>query len=361
MSVTKRITGLVFLLLAVTVGVMIWLTDWQMTTHFQAYVTAVGAADHEHMMGMYGVHELAYLSSVHRGLAWVGAGMLIVGLAASYVLARGISEPLRRLCFAVAEIQEGKYGQKVEITTGGELASLAEAFNSMSDRLATNEKLRKRLLADIAHELRTPITIIQGNLEGMIDGIIEPNKAQLISLYEEAVHLSRLIKDLRDLSLANAGHLPLEKTKVSLLQLAGRSIALLNPIAEEKGILLSYSGSDAIVEADPGRTTQIIQNLLSNALRYARTRVTVTVTEEDEWAEVAVADDGPGIPPEHLPHIFDQFYRIDEARDRQSGGSGIGLAIVKSLVEAHGGTVSVHSVPGEGTTFMVRFKKLSAC
>lgn len=357
MTIKQQISGLVFLLLALTVGVMIWLTNWQMTSHFQAYLSAVGASS-GHMMlpgGELGTHEITYLSSVHEGLAWVGIGLLLLGLAASYALAQRIAEPIHKLAIAVAAIKEGKYGQTVPPTHSSELTVLSEAFNSMSERLATNEKLRRRLLADIAHELRTPVTVIQGNLEGLAEGIVEPTKEQFLSLHEEAVHLSRLITDLRDLSLADAGHLPLERTAVSLLQAAQKCIVLLSPIAEERKLSIAVQGPEGLITADSGRIMQVFRNLLTNAIRYASSKVEITIQETPGEVSVLVADDGEGILAEHLPYIFGQFYRANEARDRQSGGSGIGLAIVKSLVEAHGGTIQVASIQGKGTVFTLRF------
>lgn len=357
MGIRKRITGLVFLLLALTVGIMTWLTDWQMTGHFQAYLAAVHGTG-GHMMGMQGMgmHETAYISSVHNGLAWVGVSLLIIGLIASYALAKGISDPIKQLAAAVSEVKEGRLGQRVTITTGGELDSLAEAFNSMSERLETNERLRRRLLADIAHELRTPVTIIQGNLEGLTEGVIEPTKEQFYSLYEEAVHLGRLITDLRDLSLADAGHLPLDKSEISILQIATKNVSLITPLAEEKGIAISVEGIDAMIQADPGRIMQVFRNVLSNAIRYAVAKIDIQIREENGWVEVTVTDDGQGIPEEHIPFLFKHFYRADEVRDRNSGGSGIGLAIVKSIMEAHGGTVSVSSRLGVGTKFVLNFR-----
>ncbi len=353
-GITSRITGLMFLLIAVTVFLLVYLASLQMTDLFQDYV-----GGHMMHMGM-GSPEKDFLTSVHQSLIWVGAGIMLIGLAASFALARTITMPLRLLSVAVREIARGNYGQRVHITSQDEVGQVAMAFNGMAESLEANNLLRKRLLADIAHELRTPLTVIQGNLEGMLDGVVEMNKEQLSSLYEETVQLNRLIGDLRDLSLAEAGQLVLDRQPADINQLVARSLSMIKPLADEKQITTECVLADIpLLAVDASRITQVLYNLLTNAIRYtpAGGRVIVTTGQtrvgQADWLQLSVCDNGQGIAAADLPYIFEQFYRADKSRARKSGGSGIGLAIVKKLVETHGGRVEVESTPGQGSCFNV--------
>jgi len=355
-SITYRITGLMFLLIALTVFLLVYLANQQMTDLFQDYVGQTGHMMH---MGM-GQQEREFLASVHQALIWVGAGIMLVGLAASYALARSITVPLRTLSGAVKEIARGNYGQRVQINSGDEVEQVARAFNGMAESLETNNQMRKRLLADIAHELRTPLAVIQGNLEGMLDGVVEMDKEQVNSIYEETVHLNRLIGELRDLSLAEAGQLVLDKRLTDVSQLVVRALSKIKPLADEKGIVVESRLAEVPqAEIDASRINQVVYNLLTNAIRYtpAGGLIVVAATQAGEgkagWLKLSVSDTGQGIAAEDLPHIFDHFYRADKSRARKSGGSGIGLAIVKQLVEAHGGRVEVESAPGRGSCFYV--------
>lgn len=357
-SITYRITGLMFMLVALTASLLTYLANQQMTDLFKDYLVQLEG----HMMGHMGMGlpEWEFLESVHESLKWVGAGIVVVGLAASYALAHSITVPLRKLNSAVQEIARGNYGQRVFIDSGDEVQQLATGFNNMAEALETNNQLRRRLLADIAHELRTPLAVIKGNLEGMLDGVIEADKEQLASLHEETVHLTRLICDLRDLSLAEAGQLTLEKSPTDLRQLVSRSVSMLKPLASEKGIGLESSLAETpLVGLDASRINQVVYNLLTNAVRYtpAGGRISVAteviVDDKKDWIRLTVSDTGQGIAAEDLPHIFDHFYRADKSRNRKSGGSGIGLSIVKTLVETHGGRVEVASELGRGSSFYV--------
>lgn len=352
-SITHRITGLMFLLIAVTVFLLTYLANQQMADLFQNYLGHPGGMMRH--IGM-GLPEREFLESVHQALNWVGAGIMIIGLAASYALARSITVPLRKLNAAVQEVARGNYGQRVNIESNDEVQQLAAAFNGMAEALETNNQLRKRLLADIAHELRTPLAIIQGNLEGMLDGVVETDKEQLHSLYEETVHLNRLIGDLRDLSLAEAGQLSLDRQPTDLNQLVSRSVALLKPLADERQLAMDCALAPLPpLDLDARRINQIVYNLLTNAIRHTPPagRVTLTTEKLADWIRLSVCDTGVGIDPADLPYIFEHFYRADKSRARKSGGSGIGLAIVKKLVETHGGRVEVESVPGRGSCFHV--------
>ena len=267
---------------------------------------------------------------------------------------------MRKLNLAAQAVASGQYDYQVEITTDDEVGQLAGAFNQMSKTLAENQVLRKRLFADIAHEMKTPLAIIQGNLEGILEGVIEPSSEQIRSLLEETVHLNRIIIDLRDLSLAEAGQLPLEIAKTDINALISRSVQLLHPLAEDKHVALKQVlGSVPELEVDAGRMTQVVYNLLTNAIRYTPENGSVIISSAlvcekgSEWVRIQVQDTGIGIKEEDLSFVFNHFYRADASRDRKSGGAGLGLAIVKQLVERHQGFVTVSSVLGHGSLFEV--------
>lgn len=368
-SITARITGLMSLSIAATVFLLIYLADEQMVELFQEYLVVQQMEMSQGLVGqppgesavtlVMGPLEKTFLASVHRSLIWVGIGIMAVGLAASYALARSITVPIRKLSRAAEELEQGNLGQTVLVEATDEVGHLAAIFNRMSETLATNTKLRRQLLANIAHELRTPLAVIQGHLEGMVDGVIEPSKEQLSSLHEEAVRLNRLITDLRDLSLAEVRQLALEKQPTDVNQLVVRTVTMLKPLADEKEIEISYALGEnlPVVTVDSDRMSQVLYNILVNAIRYSPVKghvhVITALMEEKQWLKISIEDNGPGISPEDVPYVFDHFYRGDKSRDRKSGGSGIGLAIVKQLVENHGGQVNVESVLGVGSIFHV--------
>lgn len=361
-SITYRITGLMFLAITLTVFLLIFLANHQMTNLFQGYLVNIYEHSDGNMMGhtMMGMQEQEFLESVHNSLIWVGSAIVLVGLAASYALARSITVPLRKLNAAAQAIERGNFSHKVEVSSNDEVQQLASAFNRMAEALEQNNRLRKQLLADIAHELKTPLAVIQGNLEGMVDGVVDTDKEQLNSLFEETVHLNRLINDLRDLSLAEAGQLSLQKDPADINQLVFHAVGMAKRLADEKEIEVECTLGDLpTIEVDANRIRQVVFNLLTNAVRYTdaggRVAVTTLVGHKDakDWVVISVCDNGQGVAPEDLPHIFDHFYRADKSRNRKSGGTGIGLAIVKQLIETHGGRVRVDSKPGEGSCFHV--------
>jgi two-component system sensor histidine kinase BaeS len=372
-SITYRITGLMFLAVAFTVFLLVYLTNDQMNEHFKEYLVVQnmeigtnGMMKHMDLGNstvatVMGPEEETFLASVHKSLIWVGMAVLVVGLAASYALARSITVPLRNLSRAAEQIEQGNFDQKVPLETKDEVGHLAAIFNRMAETLAINNSLRRQFLANIAHELRTPLAIIQGHLEGMVDGVIEPSTEQLSSLHEEAIRLNRLITDLRDLSLAEVRQLVLEKSVTNINQIVSRALYMLKPLADAKEIHVNCILDEKLPEisADTDRISQVFYNIIVNAIRYSPANgiiKIVTISEEIGgrlWLKILVADNGPGIAQEDIPHIFDHFYRGDKSRDRKSGGSGLGLAIVKQLVEIHGGQVTVESKLGEGSVFQV--------
>lgn len=372
-SITYRITGLMFLSLALTVFTLIYLANTQMDGLFQEYI----ANQHMQLMGqmgagdvaqvsMMGHAEQAFLMSVHQSLLWVGLVILVAGLAASYLLARSITVPLRNLSRAAEQIERGNFEQEVKVETKDEIGNLAAIFNRMAESLAFNNKARRQLFANIAHELRTPLAIIQGHLEGMLDGMIERNDEQIESLHEEAIRLNRLIKDLRDLSLAEVRQLAHENKPVDVNQLLSRAMLMIKPMADDKNISMVCKLAEKLpdISGDADRINQVFYNILVNAIRYSPKGGLVQVDtdlEEEQgqpWVAISFKDSGVGIPEEDLKHIFEYFYRADKSRDRKSGGSGLGLAIVQQLVEMHGGRVIVQSKPEQGSTFKVMLPML---
>ncbi len=366
-SITWKLVLSFLLVVVVSAVVTALLARVTITNEFWNYLGMGHMRGHWEMgMGMmmeayFGTAERQFLQSVFRSLylgAMVAGGFgLVIGL----VLSRAIADPLKRLTHTVQQISSGNFQERAQVTGGGrEIADLTRAVNVMAKNLQATERMRRRLMADITHELRTPLSIIQGNLEGMLDGVVEPNQQHIASIYDESLRLSRLVNNLRDLALADVGQLKLDRRPVNLKEVVRKACQLLRPVAEEKRITLDMDLPAELpqVSADQDRLHQVLYNLLTNSLRYTpeggKVRLTVRVLGEGSGKEsilVQVADTGVGIPPTDLPHIFNHFYRADESRARASGGTGIGLAIVKQLVEAHGGRVWAESEPGKGSTF----------
>ncbi len=307
----------------------------------------------------FGPRELLFSSRIRNSI-WAGTLVAAgVGVLVALWLASRIVKPVVRLTEAARAAARGQPLSLVPEAGNDEVAELSRAFNRMAVRLAEETEQRRRLFAAIAHELRTPLAVIQGTLEGILDRVLDPTPERVAALHSQTVLLGRLITDLRDLSLAQAGHLPLNRQTIDISGVVRETLEALSPLADERVVGLRIEVPAATlgpVQADPDRMRQVVQNLVENALRNTPPGGEVRVTLRDgngEGVHLLVADSGRGIRPEDLPHIFEHFYRTDEARARSSGGTGMGLAIVKSLVEAHGGHVSVESAPGAGSTFTV--------
>ena len=286
----------------------------------------------------------------------IGLAGLFILLAALFWGARSLrrmSMPLDELLNASNRVAGGDYSTRVEEKGPPEVRSLTEAFNSMAGKLEVNDKQRRNMLADISHELRSPITIMQGNLEGMIDGVYTTDVERLKSLYDETQILSRLVDDLRTLALAESGALRLKREPTDLGLLIREVVSAFESLAQEKEIKVELSIEDVDeVEVDPQRVREVLSNLVSNALRYSPSQgeIKIGVTEsvsgvrEARSVLVYVQDSGPGIEVEDLSRIFDRFYKSSD-----SGGMGLGLSIAKYLVEAHGGKIWAESEAGQGT------------
>ncbi|MGH3682026.1 MAG: sensor histidine kinase, partial [Natronosporangium sp.] len=251
----------------------------------------------------------------------------------------------------------GDLTERVPVVGRDELAGLARSFNRMADSLQRGEERQRRLIADVAHELRTPLANLRGYLEALKDGVVAPDADLFASLHEEAVLQQRIVDDLQDLALAEAGTLIYHRSRVDLGELLEICRAAHQAVAEAADVRLTAAGAAAgYVYVDPDRLRQVLGNLVGNALRATEAggSVSLTGTRDGDWAVVTVADTGTGIAPEHLSHVFDRLWRADPARGRTTGGSGLGLAIARQIVTDHGGTITVDSVPGAGTTFTIR-------
>ena len=290
-----------------------------------------------------------FVDAVHRYM--LGAIAVAVGLAVllSFVLTRQVLKPLRAMQTATQRLS-GDYDARVAVTTRDELAELAHALNSMADSLAHTEELRRRLVADVAHELRTPLTNLRGYLEGFADGVVAPAPATLSMLHCEVVRLERLVDDLHQLSQVDAAELELRLEDVDLAHLIDRLVALQRPTIEAKELSMEITiGSDAgRLMADPDKLSQILRNLVENACRFTPVGGDVRISSERRGARhlIEVANTGPGIASDDVSRIFERFYRAEKSRSREWGGAGIGLAIVKGLAEAHGGSVGAQSREG---------------
>ncbi len=303
-----------------------------------------------------GPSEQVFLSAVSRS-ALIGGGIAIaLALFLSTVLIVQILRPLRALSRATESLAEGDMPEQVRLKTHDELGQLGDSFNHMLESLRVSETVRQTMTADIAHELRTPVTIIQGTLEAILDGIYEASEESIVPIYEETLHLGRLIDDLRDLALAEAGELRLEKAPVDLPELV-QQVAETAFLSREHApnLHLDLPASLPKVPLDSKRFRQVIANLLSNAIRYTPQDrdVYIRARRLNGDVELTVEDTGPGIDREDLPHLFERFYRADPARGR-SAGSGLGLAIVKQWVEAHGGTIEAGNRTTGGARFTMR-------
>jgi signal transduction histidine kinase len=290
-------------------------------------------------------------------ITYSALGAIVIALLLGFLLARTLTRPIRELTAATQALAKGDLGQQVSVRTRDEMGQLAASFNQMSADLAHASQLRRQMTADIAHELRTPLSLILGYTESLSDGKLPATQETFDIMYDEAQHLSRLIDDLRTLSLADAGELPLNRRPVDPKALLERAALAYMPQAQRQGVAIELNASSDLpeAEADPGRIEQVLDNLVSNALRYTPSggRVILSADGDGEQVFLRVQDTGVGIQLEELPYIFERFYRADKSRQRHAKESGLGLAIAKSIVEAHGGSVSVESILGEGTTFVV--------
>ncbi len=301
--------------------------------------------------------EEQFLARINQALFYATLGATAIALFLGVLLARTLTHPLRELTSATRAMAKGELKQQVPVRSRDELGELAAAFNQMSADLARANELRRQMAADIAHDLRTPLSVIKGYTEALHDGVLPPTPDTFQTIHQEAEHLSLLVGDLRTLSLADAGELTLTRQIVHPQELLERIAAAHLPRAQQLGIALQITTQANMpsIHIDPERMAQVLGNLISNALRYTPTggQISLAATQQGSSVLLTVQDNGVGIAPDELPRIFDRFYRGDEARQANEGESGLGLAIAKSLVELHGGMITVESALGEGTTFTI--------
>jgi signal transduction histidine kinase len=305
-------------------------------------------------MGM-GQAGQAFLQRVNQGLLAGAAGGTGAALIFAALLAGSLTRPLRTLTEAARAIARGDLGSKVHVPSDGEVGELAASFNHMSEELARTRDLRRQLSADVAHELRTPLSIILGHAEALRDGVLPPSRETLGLIHDEALRLSRMVEDLRTLSLAEAGELRLVRLPTPPRALLERAVSAQAPRARIKRIELHWEGEQDLPDlaVDPDRIAQVLDNLLENALRHTPGggRIQLQASRAPGGIQFSVRDTGPGILPADLPRVFERFYRTDPGRSRDLGGSGLGLAIARSIVEAHGGRIWAESEAGQGAVF----------
>lgn len=301
--------------------------------------------------------DFRFLDSLNRILLVVGICAAVAAAAAGAVLAKSLSVPLLKVTEITRKISDGDYGARLENENGQtqEIAALSGAVNHMAERLERQETLRRRLTSDVAHELRTPVANVSLNLEMMLDEVWEPTKDRLQSCYEELGRISGIISDLEKLRQMEAENMNLELEPVNLLELAQAVETAFEPDLKKKKLTCEVSGEAAAVMGDQRRLHQVIFNLVSNAVKYSTEggSIQIRVKQEKHKAVLIVEDQGIGMAEEELPLIFERFYRTDLSRSRKTGGAGIGLAIVKAIVQAHQGTVTVTSKVGCGSRFTV--------
>jgi signal transduction histidine kinase len=298
---------------------------------------------------------LSLSQAISGFLLWGALLAVAVAFLITYFLSRRISAPVKALTIAARQMGQGDLSPRVKSKDRGELGELARAFNTMAENLERGEQLRRNMIADIAHELRTPLSNLRGYLEAITDGVIKPGSGAIRSLGEEANLLSRMVDDLQELSLAEAGELKLDRQTQDIRKLLKKTVALRQTQATAKGVLVSADLPKKLprVNIDTHRINQVLLNLIDNAITHTPKDgiITITARNLDTWLEIAVDDTGEGIPAEDLPNVFERFYRVDKSRARATGGAGLGLAIAKSLVEAHGGNIEVRSEEGKGSRF----------
>ena len=306
--------------------------------------------------------DVLFQSSVNRSLLFAGGLALLFGIILSYFTSRHLVAPLKRLTLAADRIGHGHLDEHVGLQSKDEIGQLANAFNAMVDNLNRQEILRKQFTADIAHELRTPLTSIKSYIEAFQDNVLPADQENLSSIHEEIDRLVDLSSDLKDLNVAEIGALELIVEPVDLKHLIDKVIRSLHPLIQEKELALTWQAPEASVttSGDERLLTRLFYNLVHNSYRYSNSggQITVVLTKTPDFAEISIRNTGIGISEEDLPLIFERFYRADKSRTRETGGTGIGLALVRQITELHQGTVTVQSKVGQETEFIVRLPKI---
>lgn len=293
----------------------------------------------------------AFLAAVHRYLIWASLAALALAFVLSYLLTRRVLRPLSEMTGITRELASGRFSTRVEVLSQDEVGQLGLAFNRMADSLAQVEQLRKTMVADLAHELRTPLTNLRGYLEALSDEVLPPSRETFGVLQQEILRLVHLVEDLQQLARADAAKALLQRQPLSLAEEIDQLLRLFRPNFEAKGIAVisHFAPGSEVVNADRDKLLQALRNLVENAWKYTPANGQVEVASKPVAGGVRVlfSNSGEGIAAQDLPFIFERFFRADRSRSRDAGGAGIGLAIVKELIEAHGGRVGAESSPGE--------------
>ena len=302
-----------------------------------------------------GVLENEFINSLNKAILWAAVFAAIVALLLGTLISKHLTRPLAMLTDAASRLAGRDLGYRVPVISGDEIGALAISFNNMAETLERNERLRKNLIADTAHELRTPLSILRGNLESLQEGVIKASPEIIISLHDEVMRITRLVNELQDISLADAGELRLNLRSVSVDELVEKATLLFSGEAKQKNVnfLVDIQAGMPQVHVDSDRIVQIVLNILNNALFYTQPggNVTLSAVLQGDSAVFSIRDTGMGIAPEDLANVFERFYRSEQSRHRAGGGAGLGLAIAKGLVEAHGGKIWVESKVNEGSMF----------
>ncbi|MFR4352108.1 MAG: sensor histidine kinase [Roseburia sp.] len=301
-----------------------------------------------------------FLDALNRILAVISVAALLGSVISAYFLARRLSEPLSKTIHITKEISDGNYSIRFEAEPRTqELYELTQNINQMAESLEEQESLRKQMTTDVAHELKTPMAIVASHLEAIIEGVWEPTRERLQSCYDEIGHITQLVTDMQRLSQTESGSLKLNKEPVELKAFAEEIVPHFEGQLLEHQLACRVSGDASTVPVDRGRLQQVVSNLLSNAIKYTDDgkQIEIVVENRADGAVLTVADEGIGIPKEEQKKVFERFYRIDKSHSRKTGGAGIGLAIVKVIVQAHGGKVELESEKGKGSRFHVYLPK----
>lgn len=302
-----------------------------------------------------------FLRRLNRSLFLSAIGTILLALILGTIFSRNITRPIRELTKATHTMSDGNLGQQVPVRSRDELGELAQSFNKMSTDLARAFDLRKQMTADIAHELRTPLSLILGHAEGVHDGVLKPTRENFEIIREEAERLEHLVNDLRTLTLADAGELSMEFQLVNVNDFMRDIHTHYLTLFHQKRITLNLETAPVILKAnlDPGRFAQVLNNILDNALRHTpeNGRVELKTQLTENRIQLSVKDSGEGVTSEEASHLFDRFYRVDESRTRHDGGSGLGLAIAKSIVEMHKGRIWAESEKGKGLRVVIELPR----
>lgn len=299
----------------------------------------------------------AFRDALNNALIWGGGAAVAIAVILSLIISRRITGPIHGMAEVTGRIAEGDYSSRVEVRSKDEIGVLAESFNSMAESLGESQRMRRELMANIAHELRTPLTSISGYMEGLVDGAVPATDETYDLVHREAGRLSRLVDDLQRLSRAESGQERLDIIELRVKPVLQRVFLRLEPQFREKGVSLELPAfaEEMALFADEDKLDQVLTNLLDNSLRHtdAGGAVTITAAPHDGFVAIIVTDDGAGISAADLPHVFERFYTADKSRSRERGGTGIGLTIARSYVEALGGSIRADSEAGKGTRMTV--------